>query len=353
MPISDATSYGWVTRNSAYQDAGCLTVVTGQASERVLTTLGADPVRESSDPYAYVPEGMGSVAAVALAAPDPAVVLIEDNGYEGARPEVLRALSKKGIAASAFWNVNGVVRFGCARRGKSVYAAEVLDMEPSAVPRVLRTLASGAEDDDADLVAIAVAMVATYTGVDVPNINAVSQPSRFHPIVDPVFGLPVTPRELVGLQLPTAELVTAAQAATPQACRHLARWAAADAVDATDLRESPVVLEVLDQLREDGPVALGITFSALKNKIARELDIACDASQEAANSFTTTAEKAAIEDQVRVWGNRHWAMNALAYTAVTDPVTAALGSTYCATIRYGLRTNAAARFHQDALEMLA
>lgn len=183
------------------------------------------------------------------------------------------------------------------RRGKIVYAAEVPDLEPSAVPRVLRKLVSAAEADDADLVAIALAMVATYTGVEVPNIDAVSEPSRFHPIADPVLGLPVTPRELLGLLLPTAELVTTAQTATPHACRHLAGWAAVDAVDATDLRDSPVVLEVLDKLGEGGPVALGVKFGVLRNTVARELDIACDASQDAANSFTTAAKMAEIENE--------------------------------------------------------
>ena len=43
----------------------------------------------------------------------PSAVLIEDNGYEGAQPDVLAALSRKGRAASVFWNVNGIAMFGC------------------------------------------------------------------------------------------------------------------------------------------------------------------------------------------------------------------------------------------------
>ncbi len=35
-------------------------------------------------------------------------VVVEDNGYQGSREEVLRPLSRLGRTASAFWNVNAV-----------------------------------------------------------------------------------------------------------------------------------------------------------------------------------------------------------------------------------------------------
>lgn len=41
----------------------------------------------------------------------PAVTIFEDNGFQGARPEVLRALSVDAKVHSAWWNVNAVTRF--------------------------------------------------------------------------------------------------------------------------------------------------------------------------------------------------------------------------------------------------
>jgi hypothetical protein len=45
--------------------------------------------------------------------------------------------------------------------------------------------------------------------------------------------------------------------------------------------------------------------------------------------------------ELRHWNLKHWAMEALAYAADSDDVTAALGATYCAEI--GHRTDEAER----------
>lgn len=309
--------------------------MTGSLVDRVLRAVGADSLREAATSDAYVAEGVGAIAAVVLSTEVASVALVEENGFEGSRPEVLKVLSKKGSAASAFWNVNGVVRFSCARRGKVVYSTELPDFEMDAVPRVLRKLLSAAEAEDADLAVIAVAMAVTYTGVELPHSDELSHPSRVHPIADPVLVLPVTAEELVGLQYPTRELVAAAQRASIEDCRRLTRWAALDALEATDMASHPVVVDIINQLDQlDRPAMLGHDFIDLRNEAARKLELI--AGKRCAG---TSAE-------------RHWAIQALLYTAVPDPVTAALGATHCATIRHGLGSDAASRFHQRALQVL-
>jgi len=354
MQTKDPAAYLWVARDSTYEAAGCLTLVSGLEIERALTAVGADLSRQSGTSTGFAAEGMAAISAVSVLGEDAAVVLVEENGYEGSRPEVLKALSKKGAAASAFWNVNGVVRFGCARRGKVVYTAELPDDDAGQVPRILRKLVSAAEAEDADPLPIAVAMAVTFTGIELPDTEELSRPSRFHPISHPVLGLPVTAEELLGLQYPTPELVGAARAASPEACRRLARWAALDAIDRAGLRDYPAITQVVDQFENAvGPVALDPGFFDLKNQVSRELDMANAASDVASNEvFTTNEEKARLHAEERAWGRRHWAVQALLYTAVNDPVTAALGSTYCATILHGLGSDAAARFHQQALDVL-
>lgn len=309
--------------------------MTGTPVDRALKAVGADTAREAASPDAYGAEGMGAIAAVELSTDTTAVALVEDNGYEGSRPEVLKALSKNGAAASACWNVNDVVRFACARRGKVLYSAELPDLDLDGVPRSLRKLVATTADD-ADLRALAVAMAVAYTGIELSRRDELSHPSRFHPITEPVLGLPVTAEELVGLQYPTPELVTAAQGASAEACRRLARWAALDALEETDLRNHPAVVEVIDQLDQlDRPTTLGHGFIDLRNEVRRDL------------------ERSEGKRWARTSGVRHWAIQALVYTAVREPITAALGATYCATVRHGLHSDDASEFHQRALQVLA
>ncbi|MEU7752816.1 DUF6461 domain-containing protein [Micromonospora sp. NPDC049171] len=54
----------------------------------------------------------------------PAVTIFEDNGFQGARPEVLRAFSVDAEVRSAWWNVNAVTRFSFATQGELITAME-------------------------------------------------------------------------------------------------------------------------------------------------------------------------------------------------------------------------------------
>ncbi|MBL7501418.1 hypothetical protein I6A84_03075 [Frankia sp. CNm7] len=110
-------AYRWVRRSSLVE-AATITVVRGTTdTAAVVRAFGADPaaprllreVHGTYDPAVY---------AVAVLAVDGAVVAIEDNGFEGSRPETLRALSQYGRVGSMFWNVNALTQLSLAEGGE-------------------------------------------------------------------------------------------------------------------------------------------------------------------------------------------------------------------------------------------
>ncbi|MDJ1137456.1 DUF6461 domain-containing protein [Streptomyces iconiensis] len=75
------------------------------------------------DPGAARPMGLEELGAyyaeelVLVSRSRSAVVVVENNGYQGSREEVLRPLSRLGRTVSAFWNVNAVSRLNLAEDG--------------------------------------------------------------------------------------------------------------------------------------------------------------------------------------------------------------------------------------------
>ncbi|MGW6024311.1 DUF6461 domain-containing protein [Streptomyces sp. NPDC055099] len=98
------------------QEAATFTVVRGGDEDAVIQAFGGDPaharpmcledLREHDD---------GDFILVSRSGP--AVVVVENNNYQGSREEVLRPLSRLGRTASAFWNVNAVSRLSLAEDG--------------------------------------------------------------------------------------------------------------------------------------------------------------------------------------------------------------------------------------------
>lgn len=87
---------------TSYATAGCVTVVVGMARDEALTRIRADPSRSVAVGESRHDEGFTwvSVAGPEDGLPDSTIVLIEDNGRQGVRAEVLTQLSKRGKAAS-------------------------------------------------------------------------------------------------------------------------------------------------------------------------------------------------------------------------------------------------------------
>ncbi|MFC0111149.1 DUF6461 domain-containing protein [Kibdelosporangium aridum] len=129
LVIPPDADHRWIEKSSITQ-AATITVIQGLTPQEVIKTFGGDPaapvsIREiaerpawerlSNPRYGYVP--LLTVLAV-----DDYVLAVEDNGFEGSDRETLTALSRKGKAASVYWNVNANFRLTFAENGNLVYS---------------------------------------------------------------------------------------------------------------------------------------------------------------------------------------------------------------------------------------
>lgn len=122
--MPDLDRYAW-TREI---DAVCVAVVRGRTEDEVIDGYGGDPA--GAAPVA--PDGSwdgagagGPVLFVRSVAG--AVLVVEDNGFQGTRPEVLREVTAGGgVLVSAYWNVNALSQFTLAEGGEVAVAFEAL-----------------------------------------------------------------------------------------------------------------------------------------------------------------------------------------------------------------------------------
>jgi hypothetical protein len=149
------------------QSAGCVTVAHLADPAKLHRAFGADtdPLPAADFPVEIDDEWAWFTSS------GEASVVVEDNGVQGSRGTVLGLASRassNGKAASVFWNVNGLVIFSCARKGKLVGSIELLDVDEDEledIPRSLHRLAMQANLEGSDPIAVAAAMVEKFTGV--------------------------------------------------------------------------------------------------------------------------------------------------------------------------------------------
>lgn len=234
MPSRDPAAYAWLTDPSLrFHVAGCVTVAAGTDPSVIATAFGA--IGEAT------PERTGAGEFADFRGTGTAVLALEDNGFQGTRPAVLTSASKtaaNGRAASICWNVEGEVTFICAAKGKLVTSLEleIID-DTDDVPRALQKLAALCENENADLVAIGAAMVATYTDVDF-TAQDLTPPYTWRELEPPLDVLPATTIETTSMQYglhwssdPTISRVLHGIASLdPVRQRRLAEWVAAAAV---------------------------------------------------------------------------------------------------------------------------
>lgn len=324
--------YEWVTDGAvtSYSNAGCLTVVVGMLGDNAVRAVGADPTRPVASEDR--PEGDGlayvSVAGLDDAVTDSAVVLVEDNSWEGSRSDVLKRLSRKGKAASVFWNVDGMVIFACARRGKVLASIELPDphLDDDLPASLRRTLEHAPEDTDP--IALALVLSERFTGLAVPQVSAVAQPTVCYAVTEPVLGLRGFSEYMLRGNSPGDSIIEAVQRSTPAQRRRLAEWAARTALDRADIGTAREVTGALAQFGAGHAVRLGPETNAFRRQAARW--------SMAANEALAIGDRARVKELWH-WNDRYWALEALAYTGLDDDLTAALGATYCASIPYGER----------------
>ncbi|MGI5351198.1 DUF6461 domain-containing protein [Streptomyces sp. CA-250714] len=142
----------------ALDEAACITAVRGADVTEVIRLFGGDPdqaVRRTlgEDLLEELFDGSDrETSPIAVAQAGPAVVVVEYNGFQGSREEVLRPLSRLGgRAASAYWNDDALSQLALAEDGLVLSAFEMLFPDarhgaaPEAWDRYLAGLTFGTE----------------------------------------------------------------------------------------------------------------------------------------------------------------------------------------------------------------
>ncbi|WP_285490476.1 DUF6461 domain-containing protein [Amycolatopsis taiwanensis] len=108
--------FGWVS--GMLGDAACVTMVKTTDVDAVLRGFGGMASEAETIPLDEAWEYFEDTYTVALCRQGEYVFAIEDNGFQGSRPEVLRRVSRLGETVSSFWNVNALTRFSYAVDGR-------------------------------------------------------------------------------------------------------------------------------------------------------------------------------------------------------------------------------------------
>ncbi|MGP3990214.1 DUF6461 domain-containing protein [Streptomyces sp. 3N207] len=125
--------FGALLSEVALDEAACITAVRGADVADVIRLFGGDPDRAvqrvlGEDLLEELFDGTDrETSPIAVAQAGPAVVVVEYNGFQGSREEVLRPLSRLGgRAASAYWNDDALSQLALAEDGRVLSAFEML-----------------------------------------------------------------------------------------------------------------------------------------------------------------------------------------------------------------------------------
>lgn len=321
-------SYAWLS-DSPIGVAGCVTVVAQSDLARAGEAFGADPAQlvggvprtDAHWPEEYVGEWAWFTGPASSGSAEADVVVIEDNGFQGSRTEVLRVASRasaSGKAASIFWNVNGVVIFSCAQKGTVVAAVELLgldDDELASLPRSVRSLARLCEDESVDLVAVGASMVEAFTGVEFGE--GVLRNGLMADLVPPPADLRGWER---GHPVPSfmgdhLELLDGILVLAPDQQRALAEWAATAAVAEAGLEGEDAVMAVVAQFGRDDPPVAGSSLDMLRARLSKRSDEIWQREME--NDTHGGIEGTFVHQQL-------WATSAVRQATHPDPLAAAV-----------------------------
>jgi hypothetical protein len=253
MAEATAADYAWFDDHWLRQ-AFCITLVRGLDEVEVLRRLGGE--RSQARALTAVEAGELSVSFHAgypqlgmVARAGGWAVAVEDNGWEGSRPEVLRALSRGTQAVSVFSNVNALGYFSDAVDGEVLVQFEPLfpqrrwGSQPDLLLPQMRSVGldpAWQEPPYGEVCTAALALAERVTGV------------RLHPSmlegplaaaeIAPLLEDPPASFSLAGED---AELVAAIDQAAPAMLRRAAATAARQAVRLAQLDHDPVLADAL------------------------------------------------------------------------------------------------------------
>jgi hypothetical protein len=235
-------------------EAFCITLVRGLDEAEVLRRFGGEGGRPRPLTAAEAWELSLSLAAgyprlVLATRRGGWVVAVEANGWEGSRPEVLRALSAGTQAVSVYRTVNALGYFSDAADGELRVQFELLfpqrrwGSRPDLLVAALRGVGLDPDRDapvDADMAMAALALAERVTGVRVDQalLDGPLTGVEIAPLLD-------DPPASFSLDGEDAELAAAVDRAAPGRRRRAAATAARQAVRLAGLDHDPVVAEAL------------------------------------------------------------------------------------------------------------
>ena len=168
MAASETDAFGWI-RSTVLRDGACVTLVAPADADRVAQGFGGnlEGARRTSLAEIGVPSVDEPVAAIRDLGSW--LLVVEVNGWQGSRPEVLRRVSAGSRAVSAYWNVNGTTRFSYAADGRVLTAFEVMTpgRRDGEDPDCLEEARAGLPWETGEWVPLMLALMSRVTGLRV------------------------------------------------------------------------------------------------------------------------------------------------------------------------------------------
>ena len=167
--MADETAeFRWL-QTSPLRDGACITLVGPPNADVVVRGFGGDLA--GARQMSLAAPGMPGVDEPTLAVREVGawLLVVEVNGWQGSRPEVLRRVSAGGRVVSVYWNVNMTTRFSYAVSGQLLTAFEAMtpDRRWGADPDGLEAARAGLPWATGDWVPLLLALAARVTGVRV------------------------------------------------------------------------------------------------------------------------------------------------------------------------------------------
>lgn len=253
MAEATAADYAWLD-DHWLREAFCITLVRGLDEAELLRRFGG----ERGQPRTLTAREAGELSS-SLRAGYPQIVLatrigvwavaVEDNGWEGSRPEVLRALSRGTQAVSVYRNVNALAYFSDAVDGELLVQFELLfpqrrwGSRPDLLLAQMRGVGLDPDRpeppyDQVDAAALALAERVTGVHLDPEVLEGPLLGVEVAPLLD-------DPPASFSLGVEDATLAAAIDRAPPARLRQAAATAARRAVELAQLDRDPTVMEAL------------------------------------------------------------------------------------------------------------
>lgn len=293
--------FRWI-RTTVLRDAGCITLIQSDDPVAVMRGLGGDPgqVRRQSlsaaESLANDADSDELTASewLAIRPLDSWILVVEVNGWQGSRPEVLDRVSTGTRAVSAYWNVNGVTLFSYAVAGRVLTAFDAVfpERREGADPDCLEGLSAGLAAEEGEEILLMLALAARVTGLapvpgwldgDFDVVPMEPLPEAVRPSINP---------GTEQLTYSDPPLAWALRHAADEPVRQAAQAAARYAARVTGLESEPKIAEALRPDAPDLSAELGKLLSRYQRAARRNPDDRGPSGPSARASAVTTVREA-------------------------------------------------------------